>query len=68
MPRTAAAAPTLDPAGERLGGFRVRGIIDDDGEAVGREPLRDGGADAARGSGDDRYFTGLVGHVFSLTQ
>ncbi len=56
------AALGFDLAGERLGGFGVAGIIDDDDEALAGEALRDRRADAARGARYDCYLTGLIGH------
>jgi len=44
-------------AGDDLVGFLdVAGVVDDDRKAVACQALGDGGADAARGAGDDRYF------------
>ena len=45
--RGGAAAGFLDFAGQRFGLTGAARIVDDDGEAVGGEPLGNGGADAA---------------------
>ena len=57
-----AAAGLLDLADQRLGFGCAAGVIDDDGEAVGGEPLGDGGADAARSAGDERDLVGAGVH------
>ena len=38
-------------------------VVDDDREAIGSKPLRDGGADSPRGTGDDRDFAVCIGHL-----
>jgi len=57
-----AAALGFNLARQRLGRCYIAGIIDDDGEAVSGQTIRHGGANAARGAGHDRDFTGLLGH------
>ena len=59
------AALAFDLAGQRLGGFGIAGIVDDDGEAVAGETLRHSGTDATGGACYDCYFVGFVGHFQS---
>src|SRR4029077_3829612 len=63
-----AAALVLDLARHGFGGRGVARVVDDDGKAVPGQPLRHRGADAARGSGHDRYFVVSVGHFQSPDQ
>src|SRR4029077_19347522 len=63
----AAAAPVaLDLRHQRFGGGGVAGIVDDDGEAVAGQTLRDRGPDTTGGSGNDRDFAACVGHGLFL--
>jgi hypothetical protein len=50
---------------QRLGGFGVSGIIDDDGKAVGSQALGNRRADAARGARNDRYLVGFACYFMS---
>jgi hypothetical protein len=60
-----AAAGRFDLGDQGLGRFSLAGVVDDDDEAVLRQALRDGGADAARCAGDDGDFVGGVDHGVS---
>ncbi len=63
--RDGAAAGRLDLAHQCLGFRRAARIIDDDGEAIRRQPLGDRGTDAPRGAGDDRYLVRISVHCLS---
>jgi hypothetical protein len=60
LDRDGLAAGRREFGDQRVGLRRARGVVDGDGEAVLREALRDGGADAARCAGDDGD-TGVAG-------
>ena len=57
-----AAAGLLDSAGQRFSLAGAARIVDDDGEAIGGEPLGDGGADAAGCAGDECDLFGVRIH------
>jgi len=58
-----ATALVFDPAGQSLGGRGIAGIVDHDGEAVARQPLRHCGANTGRGTGYDHDLGGVLGRV-----
>jgi hypothetical protein len=61
------ATGVLDLLDQRVRGFCICGIIDDDGKAVAGQPFRHRGANAARGAGHDRDPIRLVRHSPSLS-
>jgi hypothetical protein len=60
-----AALVALDLRHQRFGGGGVAGIVDDDGEAVAGQTLRDRSPDTTGGSGNDRDFGTCAGHGLS---